>query len=249
MTAPDSENYQIFRDCVSSAIVAKFSPTPRTKKARRPRTTPRQKSSSRAEPTSKPEPEQPQHNEFTKTDPEDLADFIDGESERAGYDPNTDFTSSKEYSPQHLAEKTSHTLPASITDTLTAYALIESASDIPYFLAPILGEYVASVTKPPPVWATTRTDACEICERDWIPLSYHHLIPRSVHAKVVKKGWHEEWRLNSVAWLCRACHSFVHRMASNEELAREWFTVERICEREDVRDWAKWVGRVRWKAR
>ncbi|GKZ53336.1 hypothetical protein AnigIFM49718_005920 [Aspergillus niger] len=75
MTAPDSENYQIFRDCVSSAIVAKFSPTPRTKKARRPRTTPRQKSSSRAEP--KQEPEQPQQNEFTKTDPEDLADFID----------------------------------------------------------------------------------------------------------------------------------------------------------------------------
>ncbi|GCB22211.1 hypothetical protein AAWM_05096 [Aspergillus awamori] len=282
MTAPDSENYQIFRDCVSSAIVAKFSPTPRTKKARRPRTTPRQKSSSRAEP--KQEPEQPQQNEFTKTDPEDLADFIDRARARErgipflpspplssptkqfiatetfpslqpptlqtlSYDPNTDFTSSKEYSPQHLAEKTSHTLPASITDTLTAYALIESASDIPYFLAPILGEYVASVTKPPPVWATTRTDACEICERDWIPLSYHHLIPRSVHAKVVKKGWHEEWRLNSVAWLCRACHSFVHRMASNEELAREWFTVERICEREDVRDWAKWVGRVRWKAR
>ncbi|PWY63237.1 hypothetical protein BO83DRAFT_382843 [Aspergillus eucalypticola CBS 122712] len=259
MTAPDSENYQVFRDCVSSAIVAKFSPTPRTKKTRRPRTTPRQKTSSRADP--KPEAEQFQQNEFTRTDPEDLADFIDfiatetfpslqpPSLQTLTYDPNTDFTSDKEYSPQHLAERTSHTLPASITDTLTAYAVIESASDIPYFLAPILGEYVASVTKPPPVWATTRTDACEICERDWIPLSYHHLIPRSVHAKVVKKGWHEEWRLNSVAWLCRACHSFVHRMASNEELAREWFTVERICEREDVMDWARWVGRVRWKAR
>ncbi|RAK88126.1 hypothetical protein BO79DRAFT_238161 [Aspergillus costaricaensis CBS 115574] len=240
MTAPDSENYQIFRDCVSSAIVAKFSPTPRTKKARRPRTTPRQKSSSRADP--KPEAEQFIATEtFPSLQPPTLQTLT--------YDPNTDFTSDKEYSPQHLAERTSHTLPASITDTLTAYAVIESATDIPYFLAPILGEYVASVTKPPPVWATTRTDACEICERDWIPLSYHHLIPRSVHAKVVKKGWHEEWRLNSVAWLCRACHSFVHRMASNEELAREWFTVERICEREDVMDWARWVGRVRWKAR
>lgn len=113
----------------------------------------------------------------------------------------------------------------------------------------MLSEYTSSVTTGPPAWASTRADACEICERDWIPLSYHHLIPRGVHAKVVKKGWHDEWMLNSVAWLCRACHSFVHRMASNEELAREWFTVERICEREDVRDWAMWVGRVRWKAR
>jgi hypothetical protein len=38
-------------------------------------------------------------------------------------------------------------------------------------------------------------------------------------------------------------------MASNEELAREWFTVERILERADVQDWAGWVSRVRWKAR
>jgi hypothetical protein len=126
--------------------------------------------------------------------------------------------------------------------------MIPDAADLPDFLGPILAEYTTSVTTGPPVWASTRAEACEICERDWIPLSYHHLIPRGVHAKVLKRGWHDEWTLNSVAWLCRACHSFVHRMASNEELAREWFTVERICEREDVADWARWVGRVRWKA-
>jgi hypothetical protein len=41
----------------------------------------------------------------------------------------------------------------------------------------------------------------------------------------------------------------VHRAASNEELAREWFTVERLLEREDIRAFAAWVGRVRWKTR
>jgi hypothetical protein len=131
------------------------------------------------------------------------------------------------------------------------YAIVRDPADVPDFMHRVLNEYVPAVTMPPPVWATTRAavDACEICERDWIPLSYHHLIPRGVHAKVRRKGWHGDWMLNSVAWLCRACHSFVHRMASNEELAREWFTVDRILEREDVRVWAKWVGRVRWKAR
>ena len=140
-------------------------------------------------------------------------------------------------------------IPVSVADSLSVYGIIPDTSDLPEFLQLVLNEYVSSVTAAPPVWITTRAEACEICERDWIPLSYHHLIPRGVHAKVIKKGWHDEWMLNSVAWLCRACHSFVHRMASNEELAREWFTVERILEREDVRDWAKWVGRVRWKAR
>ena len=50
-----------------------------------------------------------------------------------------------------------------------------------------------------------------------------------------------------MAWLCRACHSFVHRILSNEELGRWFADVELLVEREDVRRFAEWVGRVRWK--
>lgn len=49
--------------------------------------------------------------------------------------------------------------------------------------------------------------------------------------------------------LCRACHSFVHRVASAEELAKEFYTVEALMEREDVKGFAGWVGGVRWKSR
>ena len=91
--------------------------------------------------------------------------------------------------------------------------------------------------------------SCEICNRTWIPLTYHHLIPRGVHAKVLKRAWHTEDQLENVAWLCRACHSFVHRVAGLEELARSYFTVERLLEREDVNAFAGWVGKVRWKAK
>ena len=45
-----------------------------------------------------------------------------------------------------------------------------------------------------------------------------------------KRGWHGEEVLNSVAWLCRACHSFVHGLVGNEELARGFYTVELILE-------------------
>ena len=38
-------------------------------------------------------------------------------------------------------------------------------------------------------------------------------------------------------------------MAGNEELTREWFTVGRLLGREDVRHFALWVRKVRWKAR
>lgn len=70
-----------------------------------------------------------------------------------------------------------------------------------------------------------------------------------MHAKAVKRGWHGEWELGKVAWLCRACHSFVHKIAGNEELAREYYSVELLLEREDVVKWAGWVGKVRWKAK
>lgn len=74
----------------------------------------------------------------------------------------------------------------------------------------------------------------------------------------MKRGWHTEEKLNSVAWLCRACHSFVHRLVGNEELAKSYYTVELIREggvqedpdkRAEVEGWVRWVGGVRWRSR
>lgn len=136
-----------------------------------------------------------------------------------------------------------------IVDSLSTYQIVEPES-LFNLLVPVYQEYVNAATATPPQHdPTKRAGACEICERDWVPLTYHHLIPRQVHAKVLKRKWHEEWQLNSVAWLCRACHSFVHQIAGNEDLARHWWSVELLISREDVQDWAKWVRRLRWKAR
>lgn len=152
-----------------------------------------------------------------------------------------------------LLEDLTKPLPLSIPDSLCSYDLLSDPSDLEKFLEPVLTSYITSTTSPPPEYTpsvtASRPDGCEICQREQLPLTYHHLIPRQVHAKVVKRGWHGEWELQKVAWLCRACHSFVHKIASNEELAREWYSVELLLEREDVQKWAGWVGKVRWKAR
>ncbi|KAL2866753.1 HNH endonuclease [Aspergillus lucknowensis] len=254
MAASDSadSNYAIFRECVSSIIVARSN---QHKPNRAPKRRPfKLKSAKRKDNAKSPDPSE-------EVSPEELAEFIDFiATEIFTTLPNALQTlsySALQHSPalattyalpltlSHL-ESLSNPLPTTITDTLATYSLSLEAPDL---LNRALTEYIPAATCPPPVWATTRKSACEICGRDWIPLSYHHLIPRSVHDKVLKKGWHDEWMLNSVAWICGACHRFVHRMASNEELAREWFTVERILEREDVKEWARWVGRVRWKTR
>ncbi|OCB87810.1 hypothetical protein A7U60_g5134 [Sanghuangporus baumii] len=89
------------------------------------------------------------------------------------------------------------------TDTLATYGLISSGdSDESHtFLRYVLISYISLATKPPPAWSSTRTNECEICSRE-VPLTYHHLIPRSTHERVIKRGWHPPEMLNNVAWLC-----------------------------------------------
>ncbi|CZT23355.1 related to 2-haloalkanoic acid dehalogenase [Ramularia collo-cygni] len=152
-----------------------------------------------------------------------------------------------------LLERFVEALPLTVADSLTSYNLIVSPSDLDRFLEPAFSTYITSTTSVPPEHtpslAASRPEGCEICEREHLPLTYHHLIPRAVHTKAVKRGWHREWELNKVAWLCRACHSFVHKIESNEVLAKDYYSVELLIEREDVQKWAGWVGRIRWKAR
>ncbi|EMD00262.1 hypothetical protein BAUCODRAFT_572530 [Baudoinia panamericana UAMH 10762] len=153
-----------------------------------------------------------------------------------------------------LLESVIEHLPPTVADSLHTYGLIDpDVSNLDRFLEPVLESYINTTTSAPPEYTpaltATRPDGCEICGREHLPLTYHHLIPRQMHAKAVKRGWHKDWELNKVAWLCRACHSYVHQVATNEELARELYSVELLMERDDVQKWANWIGRVRWKAR
>ena len=144
-------------------------------------------------------------------------------------------------------------LPSEICDSLCSYGLIDEPSDLNRFMDNVLSSYLKLASAAPPEFTpsltASRPSGCEICNREQLPLTYHHLIPRQVHVKAVRRGWHKEWELNKVAWLCRACHSFVHKIATNEELARDLYDVGLLLEREQVQRWAAWVGRVRWKAR
>ena len=75
--------------------------------------------------------------------------------------------------------------PPAVHDSLVSYGLIEPPkSDVQSFLAPALVTYLTAATATPPKWIETKVTACEICERDWVPMTYHHLIPKAVHDRV-----------------------------------------------------------------
>ena len=115
-----------------------------------------------------------------------------------------------------------------VVDSLQAYGVLSpsccasadassSTSAAEDLLAPVLNAYIDGATAaPPPRVARGAAEACEMCGRDWINLSYHHLIPRMVHDKVVRRGWHREDELQNVAWLCGACHRSEERRVGKE---------------------------------
>ncbi|KAF9476313.1 hypothetical protein BDN70DRAFT_839542 [Pholiota conissans] len=133
-------------------------------------------------------------------------------------------------------------------DSLVSYSIVSDPDGAYEFLRKTVADYLDQACSPPPIWSSTRTKECEICLRE-VPLTYHHLIPRSTHGKVIKKGWHSKTVLNSVAWLCRPCHSAVHHVASNEDLARYFYTVDLLLARDDIQKWKKYAAKQRFGVR
>ncbi|KAJ7659193.1 hypothetical protein DFH06DRAFT_437622 [Mycena polygramma] len=138
--------------------------------------------------------------------------------------------------------------PVSFADTLISYGIASDVDASQSFLRKVLSDYLTDACAPPVVWSSTRAKECEICERE-IPLTYHHLIPRSVHAKATKKKWHPPSMLNSVAWLCRPCHTVVHHVATNQELAQNCYSVNLLLQRDDIQRWGKYASKQRFGVR
>ncbi|KND89382.1 Sterol regulatory element-binding protein ECM22 [Tolypocladium ophioglossoides CBS 100239] len=258
MPVEESPNYALFRDCLSTALLrpqALVSPdSKRRRRAKAERTR-----AARQLPAAEADPQR---------DAEELAEFIDylassifeSLPEELRSLDNRSWRESERLQvrfalPLTAAGMSTLDLPPSIPETLVTYSLVspDPTLDSPLpptteaFLVPILTSYLESSTAPPPATPSTRTEACEICERSWIPLSYHHLIPRFVHDKAVKRGWHRKEDLQNVAWLCGACHRFVHHFKGHEELARDYYTVELLLAEDEVKRFAAWAGRLRWK--
>ncbi|KAI1763668.1 hypothetical protein GGR53DRAFT_496528 [Hypoxylon sp. FL1150] len=257
-------NYDVFRDCLSTALIEKIS-QPESKPKRRTKS--KKPSSATAVPTSSPNGESAVTSESDLSNADDLAEFADyiasetfqalpEELKTIDYHA---YVKDADLQARFALPLTGSDIPAimpaldpSVADTLRTYGVThEPAQGVDEFLAPVLTSFLSALSTPPPAPRATLADAegCELCGRDWVPLSYHHLIPRFVHAKAVKRGWHREEDLQNVAWLCGACHRFVHRFAGHEELARRYYTVELLMEEEAVRRWVDWVGRLRWKGR
>ncbi|CAI4214659.1 unnamed protein product [Parascedosporium putredinis] len=250
---PTAKNYDTFRDCLASAILPRLAAPSAKPRGRRARQRPRRRQKERSTATA---PTVSGVGQSTAA--EDLAEFIDyvatetfaslpEELRTLTYHTwTTSSSSSSSQTPsnpntppltgQDTADRILPSLDPSVESSLSTYGVAPPPQTPHEFLAPVVTAYLRAVgATPPPAPRTTKADAagCEMCGRDW----------------VVRRGWHPKESLENVAWLCGACHRFVHAFAGHEELAREYYTVERLMAQDKVREWAEWAGKLRWKKR
>ena len=74
---------------------------------------------------------------------------------------------------------------------------------------------------------------CPICDRPMLEgrfVDEHHLIPKSKNGRYTDK-----------ITVHRICHSKIHSIWSEAELASYFHTVDRILENEDMQKFVKWI--------
>lgn len=85
-------------------------------------------------------------------------------------------------------------------------------------------------------------ECCEMCKRR-THLTFHHLIPRKVHARrSIKRRFRPEDLAKGV-FLCRLCHNALHQFFSEEQLARDYNTLEKLLTNLQVQRHIKWATR------
>ncbi|CAE7569757.1 yisB [Symbiodinium sp. CCMP2456] len=91
---------------------------------------------------------------------------------------------------------------------------------------------------------------CEMCERD-LKLTFHHLIPKDKHPTYLGKrlpngveGEPTRSFLNSYGlMICRQCHNTVHSIASNEVLAIEYNSLQKLLMHPVIQRWIEFAKR------
>ncbi len=71
---------------------------------------------------------------------------------------------------------------------------------------------------------------CELCNREGVKTTVHHLVPREMGGNYGAK-----------AHLCIPCHKQIHALYTNEQLAKDLFTIEALQDEEKMKKYIKWI--------
>ena len=89
---------------------------------------------------------------------------------------------------------------------------------------------------------------CHLCNQER-NLTFHHLIPRKVHARNFFKKMYSKKELNLGINVCRLCHSGIHKLYSEEYLAKELNTIDKLKSDQNVIKHCNWSAKQKTKGK
>ncbi len=82
---------------------------------------------------------------------------------------------------------------------------------------------------------------CELCHREK-PLTFHHLIPRSMHRKPRFQKRYDKREMRSRGMnICRLCHNGIHDLLTEKDLGDNYSTKEELLAHPGVARHVAWV--------
>ncbi len=83
---------------------------------------------------------------------------------------------------------------------------------------------------------------CELCGREGVALTRHHLIPRTRHRnRRVRRRFSRAELTERILWVCRPCHSQIHALISEKELAERYHSREALLAHPGIRRFVEWI--------
>lgn len=83
---------------------------------------------------------------------------------------------------------------------------------------------------------------CALCQRD-VPLTFHHLMPRKMHRRTYFRKHFSKDELNQGVYLCRPCHTGLHRLFDEMTLAKQFNTLDKLKADSKIQKHAEWVAK------
>jgi hypothetical protein len=87
---------------------------------------------------------------------------------------------------------------------------------------------------------------CALCERR-MPLTGHHLRPRSQHARLRACGFTQA-ELSALLWICRQCHNAVHEHIDEATLAGAHYTADLLLQHTGLHAFVRWAAKQRGRS-
>jgi hypothetical protein len=85
--------------------------------------------------------------------------------------------------------------------------------------------------------------SCELCQRGPMPLTFHHLIPSTLHKNAwFKKNFTRDEMQEGIN-ICQLCHSGIHQLIDEKVLGREYNTKDKLLMNEAVLKHVEWASK------